>query len=87
MKESETPLKIVNLWSKMIPGVYETMNEMAAMRGNEVNYPEYCPIPIGAAFSIIDFNESRTAAGKFAAELTACWAWRKIKLFIVLTMI
>lgn len=45
MKESETPLKIVNLWSKMIPGVYETMNEMAAMRGNEVNYPEYCPIP------------------------------------------
>ena len=80
MKESETPLKIVNLWSKMIPGVYETMNEMAAMRGNEVNYPEYCPIPIGAAFSIIDFKESRTAAGKFAAELTACWAWRKNKI-------
>lgn len=79
MRESQTPMRLVKLWPKIIPGVYETMNGMAAMRGNEVNYPDYCPLPIGAAFSIITLKESVETAAKLAAELTACWAWQKNK--------
>lgn len=87
MRESQTPMRLVKLWPKIIPGVYETMNGMAAMRGNEVNYPDYCPLPIGAAFSIITLKKSVETAAKLAAELTACWAWQKTKQYIVLTTI
>lgn len=79
MKDKDTPLRLVRLWPKMIPGCYETLDELAAEYSQKV--PDYCPLPIAAAFSCIyreGYTEQESANG--CAELLACWAWRKNKI-------
>lgn len=83
MKDRDTPLRLVRKWEKMIPGIYSTLDTLRRSKDEgEILWPDYCELPIGAAFTwlvhIYGINQ-QDAAG-VAAELTACWTWRKTKI-------
>ncbi len=43
MKDKETPLKLVRLWPKMLPGCYETLEYLKdAKPEGQVDWPAYC---------------------------------------------
>lgn len=82
MKDRETPLGLVRLWEKMSPGVYKALDELKGAKGADGLYwPDYCDLPIGAAFTyLVDSGEVDTkGAAMLASELTACYTWRKNK--------
>ena len=83
MKERDTPLKLVRLWEKMLPGIYKTLDGLKAAKGSEeLDWPDSCDLPIGAAFACLVEQEQLTPpeAAIAAAELTACYTWRKNKI-------
>lgn len=83
MRDKETPLQLVRLWPKISPGCYEALDYCyKAKEEGELRWPDYCPLPIGAAFSYLVDTEglSLDGAAHLAAELTACWAWRQNKI-------
>ncbi len=82
MKDKETPLKLVRLWPKMMPGCYDTLDNLKGVKaeGRET-WPDYCELPLNAAFTYLvgtGLEEVEATAG--AAELTACYLWRKNKI-------
>ena len=82
MKDRETPLRLVRKWEKMIPGVYNQLDILrAAKEDGEILWPDYCELPIGAAFTLLVEKEglSIEQSATVAAELTACWTWRRNK--------
>lgn len=83
MKDRDTPLPLVRKWEKMVPGVYAQMDHLhQAKADGEIQWPDYCQLPIEAAFTLLqeqeDLSPADAAAG--AAELTACWIWRRSKI-------
>lgn len=83
MKDKETPLTLVRLWPKMANGCYEQLdNCQSAKFKGEMDWPDYCLLPINAAFTYLvhglDLSSEDAAAG--CAELTACWTWRQNKI-------
>ena len=83
MKERDTPLRLARLWLKLLPGCYEQLDYMAAAKADgEIWWPDYCPLPISAAYTyILDSNgQDKQNAAACAAELTACWIWRQDKI-------
>lgn len=82
MKDRETPLKLVRLWDKIAPGSYDVLDELKEANGKEgLSWPDYCELPISAAFTYLVGQHGATAqeAAIGAAELTACWLWRQNK--------
>lgn len=82
MKDKETPLRLVRKWEKMLPGVYSILDDLhAAKDSGEILWPDYCELPIGAAFTYLvsQVGLSKQDAAMCAAELTACWTWRQTK--------
>lgn len=82
MKDRETPLKLVRLWSKMAPGIYEALDHLHSLNGQaDLHWPDYCVLPIGAAFTCLTKQHGLTdnQAAQVAAELIACWTWRQNK--------
>lgn len=80
MKDKETPLKLVRLWPKLQPGIYEQLDYLRdAKTDGEVWWPDYCPLPISAAFTYLSNTMTADRAAAVAAELTACWIWRQNK--------
>ena len=82
MKDKDTPLKLVRKWPKMLPACYEMLDYLKdAKSDGEIWWPEYCMLPIGAAFTyLVNEVDSFETAAQIAAELTACWIWRKNKI-------
>ena len=83
MKDRDTPLKLVRKWEKEIPGIYSVLDDLSDRdRGDGLTWPDYCPLPIGAAFTYLVFNKgySKLNASTVAAEITALWAWRQHKI-------
>ena len=83
MKDRDTPLPLVRKWEKMLPGVYAQMDHLhQAKADGEIRWPDYCQLPIGAAFTLLQNQEGLSAAhaAAGAAELTACWMWRRSKI-------
>lgn len=83
MKERDTPLRMVRLWPRMFPGCYEQLDDLhAAKADGEIWWPDYCPLPISAAYTLLINQDGQTAAtaAACAAELTACWIWRQQKI-------
>ena len=83
MKDRDTPLPLVRKWEKMIPGIYAQMDHLyRAKAEGEIQWPDYCQLPIGAAFTLLQDQEglSDRDAAVGAAELTACWIWRRSKI-------
>ena len=81
MKDRDTPLRLVRLWEKKIPGVYDTLDGLKAINGSAgIRWPDFCDLPISAAFVILlCCGLPCDIAGRIAAELTACYTWRKTK--------
>ena len=80
MKDRETPLRLVRLWAKLAPDAFATLDMLASTK-DQIGWPDYCPLPIGAAFTYLVERQGTTLeeAAVGAAELTACWTWRKNK--------
>lgn len=76
MKDKETPLRLVRKWEKMLPGVYTVLDDLrAAKDSGEILWPDYCDLPISAAFTYLvdQVGLPKQGAAMLAAELTACW--------------
>lgn len=83
MKDKDTPLTLVRLWDKMCADCYRQLdNCRAAKDRGEMDWPDYCLLPINAAFTYLahahGLTQEEAAAG--CAELTACWTWRQNKI-------
>lgn len=79
MKITETPYKLIDLWSEMMPDCYGTLDSLAkAKTDGEIWWPDYCLLPINAAMTYLcNTDIKRHEAAMLASELTACWMWRK----------
>ena len=82
MRDRDTPLALVRKWSREDKSVYSSLdNCRRAKETGEIDWPDYCPLPINAAYtylvSALKYPDLDAAAN--CAELTACWAWRKNK--------
>lgn len=77
-----SPLNLVQMWNRILPGCYNYMDELYALHDSENGWPAVCDIPIAAAMSVITQKGKLSVhdAGKLAAELTACYSWRKNKI-------
>lgn len=81
MRDRETPLNLVRLWPKIMPGCYDALEILSnAKTAGDIWWPDYCLLPINAAFTYLCNAGLRgEEAASVAAELTACWMWRKNK--------
>ena len=82
MKDKDTPLPLVRKWAKMCPRVYSVLDDMHTAKGSGgLKWADYCELPIGAAFTYLVEEQklSYSDAATIAAELTACWTWRRTK--------
>lgn len=89
MKDRDTPLRLVRKWERMIPGIYTELDHLqAAKTEGEMSWPDYCDLPISAAYTYLVFHEglSNQTAAMVAAELTACWTWRRTKKYTLSTL-
>jgi len=79
MKDRDTPLRLVRKLERLYDDPYHYLDVCAGARDDgEVSYPDYCPIPISAAREYIAwFLGTYEGSADGAAELTACYAWRK----------
>ena len=83
MKDKDTPLALVRLWPKLAAGCYEQLDNCRfAKADGEIDWPDYCLLPINAAFTYLVYGLGLSAEDAVAgcAELTACWTWRKNKI-------
>lgn len=81
MKDKDTPLYLVRLWSKIAPDCYDTLDNCTAAQGISLDWPDYCPLPIAAACAYLDQQGlDPQDAAVIASELVACWAWRRNKI-------
>lgn len=82
MKDKETPLPLVRAWGKMSGDCYQQLRrcEQAKYDG-DMDWPDYCVLPINAAYTYLTYTKWKTdqQAAEGAAELTACYIWRKRK--------
>ena len=73
MNISDTPLRLVQKWTQMIPGCYDTLDSASS----DMECPTGC-IPIGLAMSLlVNKGLSQSEASSIAAELVACYTWRQ----------
>lgn len=82
MRIQDTPMTLVNLWDKACPNCYQALERCEQANGNAlISWPDYCTLPIGAAFTYLVDNRglSYQEAAMMAAELTACYSWQKHK--------
>lgn len=81
--ESGTPLPLIRKLTAKYPGVWEELDYLYSnVWLRDPDYTPLCGLPIGAAFTLLveRYGISRREASEHAAELTACWIWRKHKI-------
>lgn len=83
MRDKDTPLALVRLWSKMAKDCYAQLDRCRAAKDDgQMDWPDYCLLPINAAYTYLvhalGLSDTDAAAG--CAELTACWTWRQNKI-------
>ena len=83
MKDKDTPLSLVRLWEKLDKDCYKQLDRCRAAKDEgQMQWPDYCLLPINAAFTFLvhvhGLSDQEAAAG--CAELTACWTWRQNKI-------
>lgn len=72
------PSVVVDYWrhNGELPGLWDDMSHLARAKADgEIWWPDYCPIPIGAAYTVLHNRVGILTAGGLSAELTAAWAW------------
>lgn len=77
----KTPMELVSLWEQMLPSCYGELSRMAnAKKEGVVGWPDFCMLPINAAYTYLaNAVDDEMAAPMMASELTACWMWRQNK--------
>lgn len=46
MKDRDTPLRLVRLWEKAVPCVYDTLDVLKATNGSAgIRWPDFCDLP------------------------------------------
>lgn len=84
MKKDITPapLQRVKHWKQTMLGVYDKLDALQNLKKRgTIEWPDYCELPIGVAASYLlaAARYSPMDASAVAAELTACWMWRRNK--------
>ena len=80
MRDRDTPLPLIRKWENMEPGIYQTLDMLRGTKGNgEIDWPDYCELPISAAYTYLANEYDEKTAANLCAELTALWMWRKSK--------
>ena len=81
MKDRDTPLRLVRKWEKMEPGIYGILDSLRRAKDcGEMTWPDYCELPLSAAYTFLADKYNDTAAAGLCAELTALWTWRRSKI-------
>ena len=83
MRDRETPLPLLRKWLRSCPDAYQQLDNCEAAKADgSLSWPDYCPLPINAAYTYLTYARGRTdvEAAEQAAELTACWAWRRSRI-------
>jgi hypothetical protein len=84
LTESRTPLPLVRLWKNQIPECYDTLDDLRNywLNSGEMSTHPACDIPISAAATWLATSRGRNQVemAEQAAELTACYIWRKQKI-------
>lgn len=81
--ESGTPLPLVRKLAIEFPGIWEALDDLYANAWlPSADYTPVCGLPIGAAFTLLDerYGLRGTEVTEHAAEITACYLWRKHKI-------
>lgn len=80
MKDKDTPLRLVRKWEKMEPGIYRILDDLRSLKDSgEMSWPDYCELPISAAYTFLAGKYDDQTAAQLCAELTALWMWRRTK--------
>ena len=80
MRDKETPLPLIRKWEKMEPGIYQTLDILRdAKDSGAMDWPDYCELPISAAYTYLMGKYGEQVAAELCAELTALWTWRRSK--------
>ena len=79
MIRCDTPESLIAKWDVMRPGIWRDMDTLQATKAvGELDWPDECAIPISAAASVIQKSGTDIiTAFRAAAEVTACYLWRK----------
>lgn len=81
MRDRETPLPLLRKWLRDCPDAYGQLDNCALAKADgSMSWPDYCPLPINAAYTYLSSAHSNVGAASDAAELTACWAWRRSRI-------
>lgn len=83
MRDRETPLPLLRKWLRSCPDAYQQLDSCATANGEDgFSWPDYCPLPINAAYTYLTYARGRSGldAAAVSAELTACWAWRRSRI-------
>ena len=81
MKDKDTPLRLVRKWEKMEPGIYRVLDVLRSAKDTgEMDWPDYCELPISAAYTVLASKYDDETATNLCAELTALWTWRRTKI-------
>lgn len=77
MKDKDTPLGLV----RARKGFYDTLDIMKAAKGSHgLDWPNFCDLPVSAVTSLLSKRGADPLICELiAAELTACYIWRKNK--------
>ena len=79
MIRCDTPESLIAKWDVMRPGIWRDMDTLQATKAvGELDWPDECAIPISASASVIQKSGTDIiTAFRAAAEVTACYLWRK----------
>lgn len=80
MRDKETPLPLIRKWEKMEPGIFQTLDILRDTKDSgAMDWPDYCELPISAAYTYLMGKYGEQVAAELCAELTALWTWRRSK--------
>lgn len=81
--ESGTPLPLIRKLASRFPGVWEALDDLYSNAWlRDPDHTPLCGLPIGAAYALLydRYGLRGTQITEYAAELTACYLWRKHKI-------
>lgn len=81
--ESSTPLPLIRKLAARFPGVWASLDDLYTnVWLRDADYTPLCGLPIGAAYTLLveRYGLRGLKATEHAAELTACYLWRKHKI-------
>lgn len=81
--ESGTPLPLIRKLAIEFPGIWEALDDLYANAWlRDADYTPVCGLPIGAAYTLLveRYGLRGTEVTEHAAEITACYLWRKHKI-------